>query len=178
MILQDRGGNDTAYLAEQLQKFVKAAGERPEIGRASSLFRASVPQVFLDIDDAKVLKLGVPLQEVNTAIGAFVGAGRVRRAADWYPARVLPCRVRRGLSRVHGSRVSLAVGVLSVSLLVLIGVMLGSISGYFGGLLDLVLMRVVEVIHSVPTILLLVTMLAVIAPSGWGAVVAMMVVRS
>ena len=77
MMLQDRSGNDTAYLAEQLQNFIKAANARPEIGRASSLFRAGVPQVFLDIDDAKVLKLGVPLKEVNTAIGAFLGGAYV-----------------------------------------------------------------------------------------------------
>jgi HAE1 family hydrophobic/amphiphilic exporter-1 len=77
MMLQDRGGNDPAYLEEQLQAFTKAALARPEIGRASSLFRATVPQVFLDIDDAKVLKLGVPLQEVNTAIGAFLGGAYV-----------------------------------------------------------------------------------------------------
>ena len=77
MMLQDRGGNDPAYLEEQLRSFTKAALARPEIGRASSLFRATVPQVFLDIDDAKVLKLGVPLQEVNTAIGAFLGGAYV-----------------------------------------------------------------------------------------------------
>jgi hydrophobe/amphiphile efflux-1 (HAE1) family protein len=77
MMLQDRGGNDAAYLAEQLQRFTRAAGARPEIGRAGSLFRASVPQVFLDIDESKVLKLGVPLAEVNTAIGAFLGGAYV-----------------------------------------------------------------------------------------------------
>ncbi len=77
IMLQDRGGNDAVYLAEQLQRFTAAAVARPEIGRAGSLFRASVPQVFLDIDDAKVLKLGVPLTEVNTAIGAFLGGAYV-----------------------------------------------------------------------------------------------------
>lgn len=81
------------------------------------------------------------------------------------------------LSRVaHGSRVSLAVGVLSVLVLVLVGVALGSIAGYFGGAIDLVLMRIVEIVHSIPTILLLVTMLAVIAPTGWNSVAAMMLV--
>ena len=76
----------------------------------------------------------------------------------------------------HGARVSLAVGVLSVIVLVALGVLLGSIAGYFGGLTDLLLMRIVEIVHSIPTMLLLVTMLSVIAPTGWGTVVAMMVV--
>jgi peptide/nickel transport system permease protein len=52
----------------------------------------------------------------------------------------------------------------------------GSVSAYTGGVLDLLLMRVVEIIHSVPTLLFLVTMLALIMPSGWWSVVAMMVV--
>jgi peptide/nickel transport system permease protein len=77
---------------------------------------------------------------------------------------------------VHGARVSLAVGILSVLLLVAIGVTLGALSGYLGGGFDLLVMRLVEIIHSIPTILLLVTMLAIIAPTGWGAVVAMMTV--
>jgi HAE1 family hydrophobic/amphiphilic exporter-1 len=77
MMLQDRGGNDADYLAEQLARFTQAAQERPEIARAGSLFRSSVPQVFLDIDEAKALKLGVPLQDLNTSIGAFLGGAYV-----------------------------------------------------------------------------------------------------
>lgn len=77
---------------------------------------------------------------------------------------------------VHGSRVSLAVGVLSVLVLISIGVLIGSVSAYFGGVLDLLLMRIVEIVHSVPTLLFLVTMLALIMPSGWWSVIAMMVV--
>lgn len=77
---------------------------------------------------------------------------------------------------IHGARVSLAVGIMAVSVLVAIGVAFGSIAAYYGGILDSLLMRILEVVHSVPTLLLLVAMLAVIAPQGWGAVVAMMLV--
>ena len=63
-----------------------------------------------------------------------------------------------------------------MSVLVAIGVLLGSLAAYFGGFVDLLLMRLVEIVHSVPTILLLVTILAVIMPTGWMSVVAMMVV--
>ena len=65
---------------------------------------------------------------------------------------------------------------MSVSVLVFIGVLFGSVAAYFGGVLDLILMRVLEIVHSVPTILLLVTILAVIMPTGWTSVLAMMVV--
>jgi hydrophobe/amphiphile efflux-1 (HAE1) family protein len=77
VLLQDRGGNAPAYLEEQVRRFSQAATARPEIANANSLFRASVPQVFLDIDDAKALKLGVPLEEVNASIGAFLGGAYV-----------------------------------------------------------------------------------------------------
>ena len=77
MMLQDRGGNPPAYLAEQVERFKRAAIERPEVGSANSPFRASVPQIFLDVDNAKALKLGVPLEEVNTSIGAFLGGAYV-----------------------------------------------------------------------------------------------------
>jgi len=81
------------------------------------------------------------------------------------------------MSRViHGSRVSLAVGVMAVVVLVVLGVFLGSIAGYFGGIVDGLLMRIVEIVHSIPTILLLVTLIAVINPVGWWAVGAMMLV--
>jgi peptide/nickel transport system permease protein len=77
---------------------------------------------------------------------------------------------------VHGARVSLAVGVLAVGVLVLIGVLFGSLAGYYGGVLDALLMRVVEMVVSLPTLLLLATMLTILAPTGWNAVWAMMAV--
>jgi HAE1 family hydrophobic/amphiphilic exporter-1 len=77
MLLQDLGGNDPEYLAEQTQKFVAAAAARPEIANANSLYRASVPQIYVDIDKPKALKLGVRLSDINTSIGAFLGGAYV-----------------------------------------------------------------------------------------------------
>ena len=48
--------------------------ERPEIGRISTLYRASVPQIYADIDRSKVLRSGVPLHDVNTTLGALLGS--------------------------------------------------------------------------------------------------------
>ena len=77
MELQDRGGGTPEYLAEQTQRFLTEARKRPEIGRISSLYRASVPQVFADIDRSKVLKSGVQLSDVNTTLGALLGSAYV-----------------------------------------------------------------------------------------------------
>jgi hydrophobic/amphiphilic exporter-1 (mainly G- bacteria), HAE1 family len=75
--LQDRSGGTPQYLAEQAARFLEAARRRPEIGRISTLYRASVPQVYADIDRSKVLKVGVPLADVNTTLGALLGSAYV-----------------------------------------------------------------------------------------------------
>src|SRR5262249_4607279 len=73
MMLQDRGGGTPRLLAENLEKFLAAARQRPEIGSARSVYRASVPQIFADIDRDKVSKLGVPFTDVNATLGALLG---------------------------------------------------------------------------------------------------------
>ena len=60
MELQDLVGNSPEYLAEQAQRFIAAAMERPEIGRISTVYRASVPQVFADIDRRSSLSMNRP----------------------------------------------------------------------------------------------------------------------
>ena len=77
MMLQDRSGGPPTYLAEQVQAFTLAANARPEIQGAYSLYRANTPQIFLDIDQAKALKLGIPLDQVHTTLGAFLGGAYV-----------------------------------------------------------------------------------------------------
>lgn len=61
---------------------------------------------------------------------------------------------------IHGARVSLSVGFLSVAVAVAIGLFIGSISAYHGGKVDLVLQRVVEVVICFPTFLLILTVMA------------------
>ena len=77
MELQDRSGGAPDYLAQQAARFMEAARKRPEIGRINTLYRATVPQIFADIDRSKVLKSGVPLNDVNTTLGALLGSSYV-----------------------------------------------------------------------------------------------------
>ena len=77
MMLQDRGGNTPEYLSQQTTKFMQAASKRPEIGRIYSTFRTNVPQIYLDVDRDKVFKMGLSLQDVNSAIGASFGASYI-----------------------------------------------------------------------------------------------------
>ncbi|MEM9945078.1 MAG: ABC transporter permease [Cyanobacteria bacterium P01_D01_bin.36] len=64
---------------------------------------------------------------------------------------------------VHGGRISLSIGLVGIAISFPIGLLVGGISGYFGGLVDTVLMRIVEVIMTIPAIYLLVS-LGVILP--------------
>jgi HAE1 family hydrophobic/amphiphilic exporter-1 len=77
MQLQDRSGGSPDYLAQQTARFMEAARKRPEIGRIATLYRASVPQVYADIDRSKVLKSGVLLNDVNTTLGALLGSSYI-----------------------------------------------------------------------------------------------------
>jgi peptide/nickel transport system permease protein len=72
------------------------------------------------------------------------------------------------LSRVlYGSRVSLAVGFVSVGIAAVIGILLGAAAGYGGGLLDGTIMRLVDLMLVFPRFFLLLAVLAFLRPSIW-----------
>lgn len=65
---------------------------------------------------------------------------------------------------VHGSRISLSIGIVGIIVSFPLGMIVGGISGYFGGAVDAVLMRLVEVLMTIPSIYLLVALAAVLPP--------------
>jgi len=75
-----------------------------------------------------------------------------------------------------GSRVSLLVGIVASAIILLIGSIYGSVSGFFGGRTDLIMMRIVDIIYTVPDILLIILLSmslqdpldALAAKPGWG----------
>ncbi len=70
------------------------------------------------------------------------------------------------LSRVLiGSRISLSIGLIAVIIGLVSGVLIGGISGYFGGLIDEIIMRIVEIFMSIPGIVLALALIAVLGPS-------------
>ena len=76
-MLEDRAGKDIAFLAENTTKFLEAAKKRPELASVTSTFRPTVPQLFLDVDQDKVLKQGVNLSDVYKTLQSFLGSGFV-----------------------------------------------------------------------------------------------------
>jgi peptide/nickel transport system permease protein len=65
----------------------------------------------------------------------------------------------------HGARVSLLIGIASALAAVLIGVVVGSISGYFGGKVDILLMRLTELFQTVPAFILAILLVAIFNPT-------------
>lgn len=67
---------------------------------------------------------------------------------------------------VHGAQISLSIGLVGVFMSLILGVTIGGISGFFGGWLDLVIQRAIELLRSIPTIPLWMGLAAAI-PIGW-----------
>jgi peptide/nickel transport system permease protein len=66
---------------------------------------------------------------------------------------------------VHGARVSLKVGLISVSLSIIWGGTLGSIAGYYGGRLDNTIMRIMDIFLAIPSILLAIAIVSALGPN-------------
>ena len=70
---------------------------------------------------------------------------------------------------LYGSRISLSIGFISVTLAITLGIFIGCIAGYYGGLIDGILMRFVDVLSVFPSMFLILTLLAIYQPKGTGA---------
>jgi HAE1 family hydrophobic/amphiphilic exporter-1 len=72
-VLEDRAGRDIDFLANNLDAFMTAARQRPEIAGLNSTFLGGVPQLFVNVDRDKAIKQGVALSDVYKTIQAFMG---------------------------------------------------------------------------------------------------------
>jgi peptide/nickel transport system permease protein len=72
---------------------------------------------------------------------------------------------------IHGSRVSLLVGLLSVAIYVTLGTLLGLIAATFGGWLDVVISRLTEAVIAMPALFLVLAVMGVVEQAGVGALV-------
>ncbi len=72
---------------------------------------------------------------------------------------------------LFGARISLLVGIVAVGIATAIGVILGAISGYYRGWVDIVIMRLVDVMLSIPTFFLILAVIAFLTPSIWNIMI-------
>jgi peptide/nickel transport system permease protein len=72
---------------------------------------------------------------------------------------------------LFGARISLMVGIVAVGIATAIGILLGSISGYYRGWVDVLIMRLVDVMLSIPTFFLILAVIAFLTPSIWNIMI-------
>jgi HAE1 family hydrophobic/amphiphilic exporter-1 len=72
-VLEDRAGKDLSFLSTNLDAFLTEARKRPEIAGVSTTSLASVPQLYADVDRAKVIKQGVAVKDVYQTLQTFMG---------------------------------------------------------------------------------------------------------
>lgn len=77
---------------------------------------------------------------------------------------------------IYGARISILIGFISVGISLIFGLILGLISGYYGGLVDLIVMRIVDIMLSIPAILLAIVIVAILGPSLFNAMIAIGIV--
>ena len=66
---------------------------------------------------------------------------------------------------LYGAQISLSVGVVAVSIYVVLGLTLGALSGYYGGVTDSVIMRLGDIVMAFPTLVIIITIASVLGPS-------------
>jgi len=72
-LLEDRAGKDPEFLNKNLATFMAAARKRPELAGITTTALPSVPQVFVDVDRARVIAQGVQLSDVYKTLQTFMG---------------------------------------------------------------------------------------------------------
>jgi HAE1 family hydrophobic/amphiphilic exporter-1 len=79
VMVQDRSGGTEQFLAANVLKFVQALSKRPEVAGVLPNFAPAVPQLFVNVDKDKVLKQGIPLNNVYETLQAFLGGAYINQ---------------------------------------------------------------------------------------------------
>jgi peptide/nickel transport system permease protein len=126
-------------------------GDRPLIIDRS---QPSPLRLFVQGEDYKILGI-IP---ANLHLFGTEGVGRINLLGTDSQARDQFSRL------LYGGQISLSIGLVGISVSFPLGMFVGGLSGYFGGWVDAILMRLVEVLMTIPGIYLLVALAAVIPP--------------
>lgn len=121
-------------------------------------FRLPLPTRFSSTDPKIEVVDIFPGFKSNLHLFGAIGAGKINLLGTDEQARDQFSRL------IYGGRISLSVGLLGTLIAFPLGMLIGGISGYFGGFVDAVLMRVAEVLQTIPSIYLLISLAAVLPP--------------
>jgi len=148
----------------------KAENRWLEMWRSLVANKAALISLFFVIFLVFVAIFGVYFTPYNPIETNMSNALKAPSSAHWFGTDQLGMDI---FSRViAGARVSLTVGLLAVSIALTIGIVLGAVSGYAGGKTDTVIMRVMDMMLAIPSILLAITLMAALGKGIDKAVIA------
>jgi oligopeptide transport system permease protein len=153
---RDQAGIDAAT------EYFYAVAAFNSLGDSSPSELASAkPKLVLSLEDAKKFNpAAVPGMEIKT-LPHYLGTD--------YLGRDLLSRV------LVGARISLSIGFLAPFFFVFIGIVYGSVSGYFGGMIDNIMMRIADIIVTIPNLLVLIMLQVALGSGAFTLVVALVV---
>jgi ABC-type dipeptide/oligopeptide/nickel transport system permease subunit len=148
----------TPVLLEEIESAVVSSGPGDAVAEAI-------------VRDLRVRSAAGRLADGRAAIAAieFHGGPRHLLGTDGFGCDVLS-------QFLHACRLSISIGLVSTGIAVFIGVTIGAIMGYFGGVIDLVLSRVVETFMAVPLLFLLIVAAGVLPPDLRGTYAMMAII--
>jgi peptide/nickel transport system permease protein len=131
------------------------------------------PRVYLGLIWLGLLLIVAVLANVLAPADPFVIVGKPMAAPGrefWLGTDSLGRNVLAGL--IHGSRATILIAVLATLFAVAFGTLIGAVAGYYGGLIDDVLMRFTEFFQTIPSFLFAIVLIAILSPSALNLVVA------
>jgi len=148
----------------------KADNRWIEMWRSLAANKVALASLFFIIFLVFVAVFGPYLTPYNPIETHMANALKPPSAAHWFGTDQLGMDI---FSRVIvGTRVSLTVGLLAVSIALTTGVILGAVSGYAGGMTDTIIMRFMDMMLAIPSILLAITLMAALGKGIDKAVIA------
>lgn len=96
---------------------------------------------------------------------------RAPSAKHWLGTDDIGRDVMAGL--IHGSRYALSIGFVAMSIALFIGIILGAVAGYFGGMTDIVISRLIEIVITFPRFFLIITIVAMVEQGSLWLIMAM-----
>lgn len=77
---------------------------------------------------------------------------------------------------IYGARISLVIGIISVGIALFFGTLMGAMAGFYGGIVDSIIMRIVDIMLSIPAILLAIVIVSILGPDLFNAMIAIGIV--
>ncbi|WP_439620482.1 efflux RND transporter permease subunit [Gemmata sp.] len=77
VMVEDRGALGPVGLQREADALIRAIGEAPELGTAFTVYRANVPQLYVDVDRVRCMQMGVPLRDVFATLQVYLGGAYV-----------------------------------------------------------------------------------------------------